>query len=799
MKSIAKFTEGVYTPEQVKNLEHLAQFAPNWYWFEKRKHNTGKTDSEEVRASKSPRSPHGGNGSVDDMTTAGTLAQALKKRGLKGFGGVGCEVSTGVPGLVGIDVDNVIHDGDVHPIGREVIRQFAGAYVEVSPSGTGLRIFCMGTKPDGAPKGSTAIGQKHHGIEIKFEIYASGGAGRYLRVTGLTVESTGGGVALCQTGIDWFCGVLAQATANKAPSASKSPNKVNSMSIDTVFEELAELRPALELEALETVLRDRAGRQPRGAWANVWRGCLTNWKGDHSNAAKFLCCEIIRRGAGHSDDVVSIWGESGLLDHDKQEKFKKRPEWVVETIDDAARSVLVELQDKAAKAAKKSKLSTSRAEAVAEISEVAGSEISVSGQGRITSSFSNIAAVLRAKAPGSFAYDEFQKTYLRRVSMKTFDAKGTDKLGRVTDDDYGRVALWLSREFGIEVKDLKLIREVVHLVAKDNSYDPVADRFHELARKWEVSGKPKHLDTWLTRYAKVDDMGISAYVKKVSRCALIHSVRRVLVEGSEIHAMPILIANGGDNKGHLLKALADTIGPGLYQNQRLDLGNARNVVETAGRALIVEWADMSTTSDVGAFKAAMTQQSDTDRKAYGYESEDYTRRFALWGSANEVELITDPTLGQARRMWPLYLMPKTKADIVGFKEVAELLWGEAAWHALHGKERHFFDESDSLVWAQWLTVISKCRVSDPVEEALDEYLEKWARAKGLGWMNVVSSNDIASAIHLVDPHTGKPKRGDFVTLAKLLTARGLVQTQTRGKLKAWKMTPEVKENYSKED
>ena len=77
--------------------------------------------------------------------------------------------------MVGIDLDHVIdrESGAVEPWAREVAEKFRGAYIEISPSGTGLRIFCRG-KPIRCGKGT---------IEKRIEVYDHSSP-RYLTVTG---------------------------------------------------------------------------------------------------------------------------------------------------------------------------------------------------------------------------------------------------------------------------------------------------------------------------------------------------------------------------------------------------------------------------------------------------------------------------------------------------------------------------------------------------------------------------------------------------------------------------------------
>lgn len=192
---IPEYEEGAFTPTQTENLRHLEQFAQRrWYWWK--------------LGNKAPQSPAGGPGKVDDPTTAGTLAQAIAAANKRGGGGVGVLVSAGAPGLIGVDIDGVIDGEDVHPFGIAVLEQFAACYVEVSPSRTGLRGFCLGALPEGTPAGSTAMGFEWGGKQIKAELYAAGGPGRFLRTSGAVFDCTVGRVVAWQSGVDWLSAAM---------------------------------------------------------------------------------------------------------------------------------------------------------------------------------------------------------------------------------------------------------------------------------------------------------------------------------------------------------------------------------------------------------------------------------------------------------------------------------------------------------------------------------------------------------------------------------------------------------------
>ena len=182
-KIVQTFREGGYTEQQRAALEHLAQWAPGWCGC-----RTGQ---------KTPVRQNGRNGDAADPTAAMALPDALgaMERGRRGA--VSVMIVCLHPDAVGLDFDHVIEDGVPNEAGREVLRRFSGTYIEVSPSGTGLRAYCLGRVPDGT-KANVDLEEG-----VKFEVYPSG-KGRHLRATGDIVAGTVGEVRPCQDGIDWL-------------------------------------------------------------------------------------------------------------------------------------------------------------------------------------------------------------------------------------------------------------------------------------------------------------------------------------------------------------------------------------------------------------------------------------------------------------------------------------------------------------------------------------------------------------------------------------------------------------------
>ena len=121
--------------------------------------------------------------SVTDKSTWSTFeaAQAAYERG--GFAGVGIVLTVDL-GIVGIDIDHVVDPatGTVLAEARQLVEEL-DSYSEVSPSGTGLRIFAKGNLlPKAWRKQEDAFG-----LGTGLEMYDSG---RYLTVTGTGVPCT---------------------------------------------------------------------------------------------------------------------------------------------------------------------------------------------------------------------------------------------------------------------------------------------------------------------------------------------------------------------------------------------------------------------------------------------------------------------------------------------------------------------------------------------------------------------------------------------------------------------------------
>ncbi len=86
--------------------------------------------------------------SCSDSSTWGSFDDAIKQVKAGRAVGIGFQLANGI---VGIDIDHCVDGGEISEIAAEIIEQLQ-SYTEISPSGTGIHIFCEGKLPGGGRK-----------------------------------------------------------------------------------------------------------------------------------------------------------------------------------------------------------------------------------------------------------------------------------------------------------------------------------------------------------------------------------------------------------------------------------------------------------------------------------------------------------------------------------------------------------------------------------------------------------------------------------------------------------------------
>jgi len=137
-------------------------------------------DKKSGRDAKVPYSPHTGKrASSSNPATWGTLEEALACAEKYLFSGIGF-VFTAECGIIGIDIENCLVDGQPNETAADILAHLPPTYIEISPSGHGLHIFLRGKLPTG--------GNRKAGVEM----YSTG---RYFTMTGQRFENSADYVA----------------------------------------------------------------------------------------------------------------------------------------------------------------------------------------------------------------------------------------------------------------------------------------------------------------------------------------------------------------------------------------------------------------------------------------------------------------------------------------------------------------------------------------------------------------------------------------------------------------------------
>lgn len=132
-----------------------------------------KYEVKDGRKTKAPYNPVTGySARTNDPSTFVTYDTAVNAFG---YDGIGIRVSGQ---FVGIDLDHCVKDGNIVPWAKEITDRFADTYIEVSPSGEGIRIFCL--LPNDLNYNTETYYIKKGGIEV----YIPGYTNRFLTVTG---------------------------------------------------------------------------------------------------------------------------------------------------------------------------------------------------------------------------------------------------------------------------------------------------------------------------------------------------------------------------------------------------------------------------------------------------------------------------------------------------------------------------------------------------------------------------------------------------------------------------------------
>lgn len=200
----------------------------NWVCYREESRNGDKP-------TKLPKNPHtGGNASSTNPQTWSGFIQAVKAQKKYDLTGLGW-VFTKEAGIVGVDLDNCVSNGQVvDPWAMEVILAL-NSYTEISPSGKGLHVFIRGTI-------ARALGPTP---ESPLEMY---GWGRYFTVTGQHLPGTPLALATDAGQLEtlWQAESSRRKGSEKEPGKPKDPNDLSPYTTKAYNDEIARFATSAE-------------------------------------------------------------------------------------------------------------------------------------------------------------------------------------------------------------------------------------------------------------------------------------------------------------------------------------------------------------------------------------------------------------------------------------------------------------------------------------------------------------------------------------------------------------------------
>lgn len=227
--------------------------------------------------------------------------------------------------------------------------------------------------------------------------------------------------------------------------------------------------------------------------------------------------------------------------------------------------------------------------------------------------------------------------------------------------------LWTALNFGIEAKEAgeELTRAIINQIAKENEYNPIQEYLLEVERKGEFA----NIDNLAALFFGNSDPLANIYVKRF----LISAVARALNPGVKVDTVPILISpEQGRFKSTFWKVLTgekyfcDTMGDASDKDSLLLLHSH----------WVLEWAEVDCIfkkKDVSRVKSFLSHQFDDYRPPYGRTNIRKYRHSVIVGSANETELLNDPS--GSRRFWPIEVFKEINLKLL--TEMRDAIWASA--------------------------------------------------------------------------------------------------------------------------
>jgi predicted P-loop ATPase len=289
-------------------------------------------------------------------------------------------------------------------------------------------------------------------------------------------------------------------------------------------------------------------------------------------------------------------------------------------------------------------------------------------KGRLIACCDN-AALMIENSPdwsGVLAYNNFTGGY---AILRPPPAPVTAEAGMEIEDSFDTETVrWLERK-GVFIKP-DLLRKVVDVIARRNSFHPVVDYLKSLP-PWD--GTPR-IATWLLDYCHVasSDQEPNLFAMAASEKFLISAVARVMQPGCKVDHLLVLEGAQGIGKSTVPRILA---GDEWFTDQLNEMGSKDCSMQLRGKWIVeLNELDALNRVETARAKAFFSQQTERFRLPYGHRVVEIKRQCAFIGTTNSDTWMKDETGG--RRFWPVRCR-RGPIDLDGLRRDRDQLWAEA--------------------------------------------------------------------------------------------------------------------------
>lgn len=273
--------------------------------------------------------------------------------------------------------------------------------------------------------------------------------------------------------------------------------------------------------------------------------------------------------------------------------------------------------------------------------------------------------------------------------------------------------MWFSDKYSVEVSE-KIFFNSVNYFSKTNKYHPVRDYLESVADL-----PPVDLNTAAERYFGLKDPLSNLLLKRW----LIGAVARVKRPGCKLQGALILF---GQKQGRGKSTFFEKLGGPFYGGDVDDIKGKDNLLKQHSYWIIEcqEFDQITSKTQANALKGWITTDSDTIRPPYERKASPHKRAFAIGGSVNSIEFLSDST--GARRYWILDVGSKFVNNEL-LEAERDNLWAAAVQSFNAGEIWHLSAAEESQ-----LTEINKrYAVSDDWSSIVEEYLNYRNATTGL--------------------------------------------------------------------